>query len=342
MATHDAYPSVTLHNVAELADPGWTADGDELRRVPGDVAERLNVAARDRVRHPAGSEIRFVPAADEVVSVTLSASEPTVVRPFWGAFQGEAIHEVGPEPTTIDLSIPEPIDDLDERAAPDADADFGPHVCRLRFEPWARVALHGVEGYCRPPTAGETPERRYLAYGTSITEGASASAVHLTYVGRVARELGLDPVNLGMSGAAYCDPAAAEHIAGRDDWDVATLSLSVNMANRGFTVAQFRDRAESLVTEVAGTHPDKPVACITLFPYHADLRKDGDRERARAYREALESVVAECSAGSVSLVDGSALSPATGLTTDLLHPGDAGMEAIADGVAGHLRSRLRD
>ncbi|MFC7195456.1 GDSL-type esterase/lipase family protein [Halosimplex aquaticum] len=243
---------------------------------------------------------------------------------------------------TLELSMPDALADLDSEAAPDAADGFDPRVCRLRFEPWAPVALHGVRGDCRPPEPGAVPATRYLAYGTSITEGAAASATHLTYVSRVARDLGLDPVNLGMSGSAYCEPAAARYIAARDDWDVATLALSVNMANRGFTVEQFRERAAALLSTVAEAHPDSPVACVTLFPYHADLRTGGDRERARAYREALESVVADCPAENVALVDGSELTAATGLSTDLLHPGDAGMEAIADGIGSRLRSLLTD
>jgi len=341
MTPGEDYPSMALHDVAELADPDWTDSGDELRRVPGAVAENLNVAARDRVRHPAGSEIRFVPASDAAtVRVTLSAATESLVRPFWGTFQGEEPLELGPDPATFELSVPDPIADLDRDVAANAADAFDPRVCRLRFEPWAPVALHDAAGECRPPTDDETPDRRYLAYGTSITEGAAASATHLNYVSRVARDLDLDPVNLGMSGAAYCEPAVADYIADRDDWAVATLALSVNMANRGFTVDQFRERAAYLVETVAGANPDRPVVCATLFPYHADLRESGDRERARAYREALESVVEDCESGNVSVVDGRDLSPADGLTTDLLHPGDAGMESIADALAAAVGESL--
>ena len=340
MSPGEDYPSVRLHDVAELAEPDWTDSGDELRRVPGDVAENVNVAARERIRHPAGSEIRFVPDSDAAtVRVTLSAATETLARPFWGTFQGEEPLDLGPEPTTFELSVPEPIADLD-RAVADAADTFDPRVCRLRFEPWAPVALHDVAGECRPPSDAETPDRRYLAYGTSITEGAAASATHLNYVSRVARDLDVDPVNLGMSGAAYCEPAVADYIAERDDWDVATLSLSVNMANRGFTVEQFRERAEYLVETVAAADPSRPVVCVTLFPYHADLRESGDRERARAYREALEAVVTACDSGTVSVVDGRELAAADGLTTDLLHPGDAGMESIADGLGARVGDAL--
>jgi len=336
--TLDAYPTVGLHNVRHLADPDWTAEGDRLDRVPPAVATELNVAARERVRHPAGCEVRFVPDGDATVSVTLSAAEEAVVRPFWGPLQGEEPVEIGPEPTVVDCSVPDSIRGF-AFDGDDADA-FDPRVCRLRFEPWVPVALHGVVGDCRPPEPDELPDRRLLAYGTSITEGASATATHLTYVARAARGVGLDPLNLGMAGSAFCEPVVADHVAGRHDWDVATLALSVNMANRGFTVDQFRERARYLVETVAAAAPDRPVLAVTLFPYFADLRRDGDRERARAFRETLATVVRECDRDNVRLVDGRDLMAGPGLTTDLLHPGDAGMEAIGSGLATELVDAL--
>jgi lysophospholipase L1-like esterase len=64
------------------------------------------------------------------------------------------------------------------------------------------------------------PDVRYLAYGTSITEGAKATATHLNYVSRVAQRRGYDALNLGCSGSAYCEGVLAEYIARRNDWDV--------------------------------------------------------------------------------------------------------------------------
>jgi len=49
--------------------------------------------------------------------------------------------------------------------------------------------------------------------------------------------------------------------------------------------------------------------------------------------EALRSAVEACETENVHLVEGPDLMDATGLTTDILHPGDAGMEAIGSGLA---------
>jgi lysophospholipase L1-like esterase len=331
--SESAYPSVTLHNVAELTAPHWTDGGSHLHRVPTDVGEQLNDGAQERVQHPSNAEVRLVPEREgETVTVTLSAPEEAVVRPFWGDFQSGDPVTVGPEPTPVEVGVPPQLRDLTADAA-DSGA-FDPRVCRLQFALGPAVALHDVDGACRPPREDETPSLRYLAYGTSITEGANASASHLTYVAQTARHLGADPLNLGTAGSAYVENAMADHVAGRDDWDVATLALSVNMEAAGFDVAEFRERAAYMVDTVAGADPSRPVVCVTLFPYFADATGDGDGERAAAYRRTLREVVGESDHENLHLVEGREAMDVTGLTTDVIHPGDYGMGAIARHLAG--------
>ncbi|MEF8853725.1 MAG: GDSL-type esterase/lipase family protein [Haloarculaceae archaeon] len=335
---HDAYPTVSLHNVTDLAVPDWADGGSQLCRLPREVRRRLNVVARDRVRDPTGCELRFVPESDDAtVEVTLSARGGTTVHTFWGEFQSVNPVDVGQEPTACEFSLPERVRNLDA----DETGAFDPRVCRLRFDAWGPVAVHDVSGPARPPEPAELPDRRYLAYGTSITEGA-VSDPHLGYVPRAAGHLGVDPLNLGMAGSAYCEPAIAEHLADRDDWDLATLAISVNMANRGFTVDQFRERAGRLLESVAGAHPAKPVVAITLFPYHADLVAGDDPERARGYRDAVRETVADSPHDNLSLVEGEDLLDAPGLMDDILHPGDAGMIQIGDRLADELAEVLGD
>lgn len=330
------YPSVSLHNVAETAPAEWDADGDRLCRVPASVGEELNDEAHHRLRHATQGEVRFVPASDGAeVEVTLSTPERAEIRVFWGAFQPWQAREVGPGTETLSLRVPDRLADLD------GDVDVGrfdPRVCRVRFERFVPVALHDVAGDCRPPADGEVPDTRYLAYGTSITEGAKATATHLSYVSRVARRLGYDAVNLGCSGSAYCESALADHIARRDDWDIATLALSVNMANADFSTEEFRERVDYFVNTVAGAHPEKPVACVTLLPYYADVTASGDPDRAAAFRDALRSVVAESPHDNLSLVAGTDLLSPGDLTWDVLHPGDEGMRTIGEGLADHFDS----
>jgi hypothetical protein len=335
------HDDLTLHNVAELVD----VDGREgrlLQRVPESVRAGPNDGARTRVRHPAGVELRFVP--DGPVEVTLSSTRPksretSTVRVFWGPFRETVEHEVSPEPTTIRVSRPESLDDLDPDVA--GTLRFDPGVCRIVLPGERRggqVCYHGVTGDRRPPREGELPGETYLAYGTSITEGERALGEHLTYVNRAATELGVDAINLGTCGSAYCDPAMAAFIAEWDDWDLATLSLSVNMLGE-FGAEEFRDRAEHMVETVAGAHPEKPVVAITLYPSCHDVGAC-DAAGAERFREELRAVVAGYPGENVRLLEGTdALGNVGGLTTDLIHPSDDATIEMGRAVAAELRSR---
>lgn len=334
-----------FHNVGALlpVDGG----GRSIQRVPEAVRTELNEGAKSRMRHPAGVELRFVP--EESVELTLSvgpggSADSETVRVFWGPIQGYDEFEIGPEPRTVEVSMPEKLRRLKESAV--ADLPFDPRVCRVCLPGEHRggyTRYHGAEGERRPPTEDELPDRRYLAYGTSITEGEAVLGEHLTYVSQTARRLGADLLNLGSCGTAYCDEAMADHIAGRDDWDVATLSVSVNMVGR-FSAETFRERAGYFVDTVASAHPEKPVVCITIFRNSRDVVEGHEEaETCERFREELREVVAVSPHDNVHLLEGPALLPSVdGLTTDLVHPGDGAMTTMAERLADELTPLLED
>lgn len=336
------HDGIEFHNVAELHE-GDDHEGLLLQRVPERVRTGLNEGAQSRMRHPAGVELRFVP--DGTVELTLSvlpggSSDEATVRVFWGPLQQRESFVVGREPRTIELSVPEQVTRLEPSAV--EELAYDPRVCRVCLPGEHRggyTLYHGATGERRPPTAGELPDRRYLAYGTSITEGEAPLGEHLTYVSQTARRLDADPINLGSCGTAYCDAAMAGHVAGREDWDVATLSLSVNMVGT-FSAAEFRERAGQMVETVASAH-DEPVACITILPNARDVVAGHEEGPAcERFREELRGVVADAP-DNVHLIEGPDLLPdVAGLTTDLVHPGDGAMTTVAENLAAELDSLL--
>ncbi|EJN57436.1 SGNH/GDSL hydrolase family protein [Halogranum rubrum] len=336
------HDSIEFHNVEE-ARALDDHDGLLLQRVPEDVRTELNEGAQNRMCHPAGAEIRFVP--EGTVRLVLSTRvRESVVRVFWGPFQSPEEFVVGPDPTEIEVTFPEKLGRLD----PDRveELAFDPRVCRLRLPGEHRgghVLYHGVDGDVRPPRVEEQPSTRYLAYGTSITEGEAALGEHLTYVSQTATRLDADLLNLGSCGTAFCDAAIADHIAARDDWDVATLAISVNMVDQ-FSVAEFRERAANLVDTVAAAHPERPVACITIYPNGRDVLDGEDEDgRCEQFRQALRDVVRETPHDNVTLIEGpDVLDGIGGLTTDLTHPGDDAMIRMGENLAERLKPLLEE
>jgi len=328
--------AVDLHNTAEVQEVAGRA-GVRLQRVPEAVRLKLNPGAQQRMLDPAGAEIRFA-LQDEQACVTLSNPEGrSKATVFFGPFFLNAQYEIGAAPQRIELATPPRLKDLPEDLA--AQLAFSPRVCRVALR-GGPLFFHGVEGSVRPPAEGETPKLRMLSYGTSITHGAAATAFHLAYVAQTAWRLGADLCNLGVGGACHCEPALADYIAEREDWDFATLCLSVNMIGAGFTVEEFRERARYLIRRLAESDRRRVVACISILPYFGDwgMAQPNAKGKPAEFRRALGEVVEGLKAPNVRLFEGpDLLRDVGGLTVDLIHPGDHGMIQIGENLAARLR-----
>lgn len=334
------YENTELHNVGGIEAVNG---GVRLQRVPEDVRQRLGEPAQMRVMQPDNCEIRYV--CDSMESqVTLSSKNETDVMVFNGTFDERVRHTIGREPTTIRLCPQERLQRLERKWW--QDQPFAPQVRRVIFGGYRRapVILHEVKGQgVRPPRPEELPQIRYLAYGTSITHGFDCAGPHLSYVAQAAWHLQADLVNLGVGGACHCEPAFADHIAGRTDWDIASLALSVNM--QGFPLDEFRRRVTYMVNTVAGADVRRPVACITLYPYFRDfgITDPGAKYGGTPddYRQTLRDVVKECTLPNVHLVEGpDMLRNIGGLTGDLIHPSDNAMIEMGRNLADKLKSLL--
>ncbi len=340
MLIHD---NIGFHNVAELHDDG---DGLRLQRVPELVRQQLNENAAARMLAAAGTEIRFVSTADRIC-ITLSATGDAELIPFFGPLQGKERFQIPAERTIFEIERPERLKMMDERTQ--TGLWFSPDVWRLTLRGprgaggRPEIRYHGIDGEAlRAPNDDETPRIRYLAYGTSITQGAAASAGHLTYAAQTAALLQADLINLGVGGAAWCEPVLADYIAERDDWDIATLELSVNMVGAGFSDDEFRERVTYMLDRVARTNTGKPVVCITIFPHFRDFSGDpAAADHVERFRTILRETHASLGHPNTTLIEGAdMLADPAGLTVDLLHPGDAGMTQMATHLATRMKPML--
>jgi hypothetical protein len=334
------YQTVALHNVAHIEE---LAGGVQPWRVPPGVREQLEEAAQHRVREPENCEIRFV-CDREPVEITLSSEGETDVMVFHGPFDPRCVRRITTERRTLTIPPPPMVHKLERRFW--QAQGFDPAVYRVVFGGMRRdpVVIHEIKGrHIRPPTPEQLPGTRYLAYGTSITQGHMTDAVHLNYVSQAAWHLGADLINLGVCGACQCEPAFADYIAGRDDWNVASLELSVNMNT--LPMPTFKQRVEYLVNTIAGSAPRRPVVCITVFPYWPDmgpfLPTDEFGGMPDDYRQCLRDIVRESAHPNLFLVEGpDILTNCCGLTVDLVHPATNGMIEMGHNLAEHLRRAM--
>jgi lysophospholipase L1-like esterase len=218
----------------------------------------------------------------------------------------------------------------------------------------AEVIMHGIGiasgAECLPAAADNRV--RVFFHGDSITQGHGVTSPRETYVRQVSDQLGCVGINYGFGGTAWADNIVAQAIARRIDWDVLVIMLGTNSFagtdadGKPETAAQYALKYDAFLATIRALAPQKPILCVTPILNRADLDRGGNQngERPELYREAITGVVRQrqTSDPRLHLADGLAMvnDPLFLLVTDRVHPNDAGMHRIAEGVAAVLKPLL--
>ena len=333
------YGGVELYNVHELLDDE-SGEAKGFTRIPNDLRLKLNESAGRNALQTTGCEVRFSLKSDSAKIVLQSTERSSIVEVYQGCFF-MAWHTVGLEPTEIPVQLPERIDELD-RLTQEHGLPFDARLIRVAL-PWRPPAkLIAIEGSFDLPRPEQTPATRYLAYGSSITHGNSAIRPTGCWARRTAQNLGVDLINLGFGGGAHLEREMADYIAGRSDWDFATLEMGINIIG-SIDEDEFARRVDYFVTTIAQAHPDKWIFCIDLFTCRYDFEGRDLRpsDKIVAFRGIVGDKVAQLNLPKLVHVSGSdILTSVDGLTADLVHPSPHGMEEMATNMTRLIGSRI--
>jgi len=327
-----------LHNIAELdSDAGYP--GALIRRYPRAVAESLENTSL--VSSEASlSELRFVVESGRRLAVNLTSLDGGDLFIYRGDFVQNHLRLTA---GAVYRQLLDFENDLFAPLLPEAYAGqaFSRQVWRVVFD--GPTLLHGVDrmgSKIRPPFITEKPARRWAAYGSSITHGFTPVTRQQCYVAQTARRLGVDVLNLGLSGSCLCEPAAVDYLASRDDWDFITCELGVNMRGK-YSPDAFASRVRYLLETLTTRLPGKPVVLISPFTSDADFLREPNLNATNTagYRVVLKSLAAEFATCGVHLLDGrDILSSFAGLNCDFVHPSTEGHTLMAENLAARLHA----
>ena len=199
--------------------------------------------------------------------------------------------------------------------------------------------INGLDGFVRPPMFNELPEKKWLAYGSSITHGCWTDDTSNSYIQVAARMLGVDVMCKGMSGSCKCEREMANYIK-QADWDFATFELGVNMYNN--KTKEFKKRVHYLINEVYKANPDKKIFVITPFPSVFGFGLDKDSvDKHIDYVKILNETVEEIKSENVILIKGEEiLKDNSYLCYDLLHPSEYGHQRMGENLYEKLKDMI--
>lgn len=197
------------------------------------------------------------------------------------------------------------------------------------------IETHGYE--IHPPRRKEKPAHCCLCYGSSITnswlDGWPALLGHF---------LGMDVMNLGLSGGCCLEPELADYLAepGVGEYDCAILELGINVIGK-MCPEEFAARTDLFLRRITRAKPDVKIAMITIFPFNDDrslwmkerLETEGHGDDpVKQFRTIIRETAEEYrkKGFSVSTVEGSEINrPELCWSWDLLHPRYLGNPVIA-------------
>jgi acetyl esterase/lipase/lysophospholipase L1-like esterase len=337
------YKNIEFFNVSELEEvQGF--NGVSLQRFPKAVRDAFGSTTNEKGRlvsmHSTGSEIRFVTESKYVRLFLSTVDADGEVLVYRGNFFHSKHSLKAGRVAPINLEEPTAFKDVKEASL--EVGHFSSKVWRILFNRTC-VAFHGIDTFghaVRPPEENEVPKIKWLAYGSSITQGASSQSFENSYLQQAAKRLKVDVKCCGLSGACFCEKEVADFIATKAEWDLVTLEIGVNMRS-SFTTEEFKERATYLIKTIIENNPEKPVIIVSIFSNHQDYTAIEDNiyaVRSREYNEVLKKIYLQFKNPYLFLIDGKdMLTDFTALTCDLLHPSAYGHILIGENLAGRLR-----
>ena len=187
-------------------------------------------------------------------------------------------------------------------------------------------------------------EKPIVFYGSSITQGVSASRPGLAYNSLVCRRLNADFVNLGFAGAAKAEEPMVDYLASLD-----MCFFVLDYDHNAPSPEYLRETHYTVYKRVRETHPDIPILLLSrpgFNTYNAKgiLRTNASIDRRdviidtfRAAREEGDKLV--------WYIDGESFFSGPDeceCTLDGIHPNDIGMLKMADSVHRTMLRILND
>lgn len=318
-------PPFSLHGV-------WF-DTDCFYRVPRDTAKEISSNILDMCDTTAGGRVRFkTDSPNLAIRAKVRCDEPvSVMTPV--AVKGFDVYADGVFEKSI---VPEYSLSYGTVASVFSFSDSKMREITVNFPLYAAVEelFIGVsETACVTSADLYNYPTPVVFYGSSITNGASASRPGMTYESILSRRLDFDYVNLGFGGSAKGEDAMAEYIASLDmsvfvydyDYNAPTPEHLLKTHERFFKI--FRKK-----------QPNTPVIMISAPKYKACE----DRERRFEIIKKTYDNARASGDRNVYLLRGSDFFDGldADFTVDSVHPTDLGFYFMANGIYPVLKSAL--
>lgn len=318
-------------------------EGSYFRRCPDAVAQATNEWVADLYRNTAGGRIRFTTDSPYIL---LHVEWPGLGFADHMCMNGQAgfdLYEDLPEGTRYHATFRLPAAPADPKLQKGYDAvvytDGTKKSYTVHMPLYNNVDSVWIGLKPGSMLEGERPYlpiQPVLFYGSSITQGGCASRPGMAYENIISRELNIDHINHGFSGACRGEDAMVNYLLTLD------VSVFVSDYDHNAPTPEHLDRTlRRMIGRFRDKKPNLPIVMVSKPDFRAE------REEDRVRREVVRSVYEEAvrnGAENIQFVDGSSLFPAPfqrDCTVDGCHPNDLGMRGMGSVIGDAVRKALK-
>lgn len=325
---HLTDPALSLEGLA-LSD----REGRRYWRLPADVIDQVNSGVSEVAKFPSGARVRFATDSRRIVLCAVVGPAGYIKNVgaigkcgLAGYVDGEWHYVVYPAASDAE----------EMTGAYDLDGKMHEHTVYLPlFTPLYDLMIGLDDDAQVKPPRPYAVQKPIVFYGSSITNGASATHAGNAYVSIVCRRLDASFLNLGFSGSARGEESIARYIAGLD------MSLFVmDYDHNAPDAAHLEATHERFFRIVREAQPDLPIALISKPDF--DIDPEGNAARRAVIRRTYEHALAAGDAR-VRFIDGETLFGTTerrDCLVDGTHPNDLGFRRMANAITPVLRELL--
>ena len=300
---------------------GLIVEDGKLMRMPSKIAEKVSIKVAHLNNHTSGGRLSFI-TDSPYVALHCKINGHVMANMSWSGSGSFDLYADG-KFAGLFRSIPkgEQTEVLYNCPLRPHQFDAGEHHMMMSFPLYAGVEelSIGLKKGCTlrayDPYKDTLP---ILYYGSSITQGASASRPAMLYQSYISKDTNVDFINLGFSGSAKGEPAIADYLAGiRCSIFVCDWDHNLNTADR------LRERHYPLYRTFRDAQPDTPIIFISRPDFDTMPCAPGNRE---VIIESYERALAEGDKN-VYFIDGETIfgeDHRTECTVDHAHPTDLG------------------
>ena len=320
-------------------------DGEPFARIPRDVAVATSSGILSRTLRTSGGRIRFSTDATQI-TVKLLSNDPMAPKkmhhmPLLGSCGLDLYYiDGGRERRIGTFRYKNLYDQLWETGTTITLASAKMRSYVLYLPTYGRVDDMQI-GIPEEATLAEPIDQYKIKspivfYGSSVTQGCSASRPALAYPAIISRMLGAQFINLGFAASAKGEPSMSEYIANIPDMSAFVLDYDQNAPSE----EHLAETHTPFYRAVRAKHPNIPIVFVSAASGEV-ASKDSIRRRNVIMRSYLNAY--DAGDENVYFVDGLTMMSDDNYsdrTADKTHPNDLGFERMAYAIGTVLRESL--